>query len=70
MGSRPGRTSRLSASSPALWRSARRYPQFGYPFRLGVVVTYSLTEQGLMISLDATNTGGLPAPFGQASIPA
>ena len=39
-------------------------PQVGYPFRLGLVVTYSLTEQGLMISLEATNTGQGPAPFG------
>jgi aldose 1-epimerase len=39
-------------------------PQVGYPFRLGLIVTYSLTEQGLMISLKATNAGEGPAPFG------
>lgn len=39
-------------------------PQVGYPFRLRLVVTYSLTEQGLMISLEATNTGEEPAPYG------
>ena len=44
-------------------------PQVGYPFRLGLVVTYSLTEQGLMISLEATNTGLGPAPFGAAIHP-
>jgi aldose 1-epimerase len=38
--------------------------QAGYPFRLRLVVTYSLTEQGLAISLEATNTGQRPAPFG------
>jgi aldose 1-epimerase len=39
-------------------------PQLGYPFRLGLVVRYSLTEQGVTISLEATNTGEAPAPFG------
>jgi aldose 1-epimerase len=38
--------------------------QAGYPFPLGLVVTYSLTEQGLTISLEATNIGRRPAPFG------
>jgi aldose 1-epimerase len=38
--------------------------QTGYPFRLDLVVTYSLTEQGLTIGLQATNTGPGPAPFG------
>jgi galactose mutarotase-like enzyme len=36
--------------------------QAGYPFRLRLVVTYSLTEQGLAISLEATNTGQRPDP--------
>src|SRR5215211_1037937 len=35
--------------------------QAGYPFQLRLVVTYSLTEQGLAISLEATNTGHRPA---------
>jgi aldose 1-epimerase len=39
-------------------------PQDGYPFRLSLLVTYSLTEQGLTINLEATNTGPRPAPFG------
>ena len=38
--------------------------QTGYPFRLELVVTYSLTEQGLTVILEATNTGPDPAPFG------
>jgi aldose 1-epimerase len=44
-------------------------PQDGYPFRLGLVVTYSLSEQGLTISLEATNTGPGPAPFGASIHP-
>ena len=44
-------------------------PQIGYPFRLGLVVTYSLTKQGLVISLEATNTGPAPAPFGASIHP-
>jgi aldose 1-epimerase len=38
--------------------------QTGYPFRLELVVTYALTEQGLTIGLEVTNTGREPAPFG------
>lgn len=44
-------------------------PQDGYPFRLGLVVTYSLTERGLTISLQATNTGPGSAPFGASIHP-
>jgi aldose 1-epimerase len=39
-------------------------PQAGYPFRLALDVMYWLTEQGLEISLSATNTGSAAAPFG------
>src|SRR3712207_313179 len=39
-------------------------PQEGYPFRLELAVSYSLTEHGLTITLETTNTGGRPAPFG------
>ena len=44
-------------------------PQDGYPFRLALVVTYALTEQGLTISLEATNIGPVPAPFGASIHP-
>jgi aldose 1-epimerase len=44
-------------------------PQDGFPFRLTLVVTYALSEQGLMISLEATNTGPGPAPFGASIHP-
>jgi aldose 1-epimerase len=43
--------------------------QTGYPFRLELVVTYSLTEHGLTISLQATNSGPGPAPFGTSIHP-
>jgi aldose 1-epimerase len=62
----------LRDCQPAAQRGGARRevtPQIGYPFRLGLVVIYSLTEQGLMISLEATNTGEGPAPFRQVSIP-
>ena len=54
----------VSQQPSAVALGATVTPQVGYPFRLGLVVTYSLTEQGLMISLEATNTGEGPAPFG------
>ena len=44
-------------------------PQDGYPFRLELVVTYALSDQGLTISLEATNTGPRPAPFGASIHP-
>jgi len=44
-------------------------PQDGYPFRLALVVSYALSEQGLSISLEATNTGPGPAPFGASIHP-
>jgi aldose 1-epimerase len=39
-------------------------PQDGYPFRIALVVTYALAEDGLTIRLEATNTGPDPAPLG------
>jgi aldose 1-epimerase len=54
----------VSQEPSAVALTATVPPQDGYPFRLELVVTYSLTEHGLTITLEATNTGGGPAPFG------
>jgi aldose 1-epimerase len=54
----------ITQEASAVALSATVPPQLGYPFRLKLVVTYSLTEQGLLIGLEATNTGESPAPFG------
>ena len=54
----------VSQQPSAVALGARVPPSVGYPFQLGLVVTYSLTEQGLMISLEATSAGEGPAPFG------
>jgi aldose 1-epimerase len=54
----------ITQEASAVSLSATVPPPAGYPFRLRLVVTYSLTEQGLTISLEATNTGQGPAPFG------
>ena len=43
--------------------------QVGYAYRLWLLVTYALTEQGLTISVEATNTGPDPAPFGASIHP-
>jgi hypothetical protein len=43
--------------------------QVGYPYRLWLLVTYALTEQGLTISVETTNTGPDPAPFGASIHP-
>jgi len=45
------------------------HAQVGYPYRLWLLVTYALTEQGLTISVEATNTGPDPAPFGASIHP-
>ena len=44
-------------------------PQDGYPFRIALIVTYALSEEGLTISLEATNTGSGSAPFGASIHP-
>ena len=43
--------------------------QTGYPFRLALQVDYVLSEQGLAISLTATNTGPDSAPYGASIHP-
>jgi aldose 1-epimerase len=43
--------------------------QAGYPYRLALEVSYALSEQGLAISLAATNTGPHPAPYGASVHP-
>jgi aldose 1-epimerase len=54
----------ISEKSSTLTLGATVHAQTGYPFRLELRVTYSLTGQGLTIGLGASNTGGGPAPFG------
>ena len=44
-------------------------PQDGYPFRIGLAVRYALSDQGLTVSMEATNTGPAPAPFGASIHP-
>ncbi|AZI58488.1 galactose mutarotase [Nakamurella antarctica] len=39
-------------------------PQEGYPFPLRIDVSFELTAQGLVTSVDATNTGTAAAPYG------
>lgn len=40
------------------------WPQPGYPFVVGLSVTYGLAADGLTISLSADNRGSSPAPYG------
>ena len=54
----------MSHDSNAVALAATVPAQTGYPFRLELVVRYSLTEQGLTISMEATNTDRGPAPYG------
>lgn len=40
------------------------FPLTGYPFTLGVSVTYRLDDTGLTVTTTATNLGAEPAPYG------
>jgi aldose 1-epimerase len=40
------------------------WPQPGYPFAVGLSVTYRLAADGLTITLSADNRGSTPAPYG------
>lgn len=44
-------------------------PQVGYPFRIEVIATYSLSEFGLECSVSALNIGRTPAPYGTGPHP-
>ncbi|MFY0408148.1 aldose 1-epimerase family protein [Solicola sp. PLA-1-18] len=39
-------------------------PQDGYPFRLATSIAYALGDDGLTVTLETTNTGDVPAPYG------
>ena len=54
----------INEESSAVTLGATVPAQTGYPFRLELTVTYSLTRQGLTVSLGASNTSPRPAPFG------
>lgn len=45
------------------------FPQPGYPFLLDVVAEYRLGPEGLETTVSATNTGGVPAPYGVGQHP-
>jgi aldose 1-epimerase len=49
--------------------SHRLYPSPGYPFTLDLSATYTLSSQGLEVTLRATNVGRLPCPFGAGQHP-
>jgi len=54
----------LQHTGSAVTLEARLFPRPGYPFRLDLVVTYSLGENGLSVLLGAVNVGVTPAPYG------
>jgi aldose 1-epimerase len=54
----------LQQDGSSVTLEARLFPRPGYPFRLDLVVTYSLDASGLSILLGAVNVGVDPAPYG------
>jgi aldose 1-epimerase len=57
-----------TAEASARW-SHRLYPQPGYPFTLDLTVTYELSGNGLRLTVEAANVGGIPAPYGFGAHP-
>jgi aldose 1-epimerase len=47
----------------------RLYPSTGYPFSLDLGATYALSDDGLRVTLSATNIGAQPCPFGVGQHP-
>jgi aldose 1-epimerase len=48
----------------AVTQSVVLFPTEGYPYTLELVVTYRLTERGLVVQTRASNLGATPLPFG------
>ena len=44
--------------------TTRLYPMTGYPFLLDLTAMYALTDTGLTLTIEATNSGERPAPYG------
>jgi aldose 1-epimerase len=49
--------------------ATRIVPRTGYPFELDVEVHYALDDAGLTTTVEATNAGDAPAPYGVGSHP-
>ena len=45
------------------------HPRPGYPFTLGLTITYSVSDCGLAVHTQATNLGSEPLPFGAGQHP-
>lgn len=54
----------VRASATAVALRLRLGPTDGYPFRLDVALSYRLGDDGLAVTLGATNAGDTPAPYG------
>jgi aldose 1-epimerase len=54
----------LEHNSSSVTLEVRVFPRSGYPFRLDLVVTYSLDDAGLSVLIGAVNVGVDAAPYG------
>ena len=59
----------LDAAASSVTLGATIEPQAGYPWRVRVVTTYTLSERGLTQTVRATNLGPHPAPWGTGPHP-
>ncbi len=54
----------LSRTSSQVLLGLRLYPQDGWPFILGVEISYALSDAGLTVTTGVQNLGSTPMPFG------
>lgn len=59
----------VDQSSDSVTLAATVEPQTGYPWRIAIETTFTLTDQGLSQEVRATNLSATPAPFGAAPHP-
>lgn len=59
----------IDSSTTAVTLALDLPPQQGYPFTLGLTVTYSLSDIGLTVEVVALNAGERPCPYGAGAHP-
>jgi aldose 1-epimerase len=58
-----------SRTPESVTMALRFHPQPGYPFTLDLAATYALSDEGLHVTMRATNAGAGPCPFGAGHHP-
>lgn len=59
----------VARSADVVTLAAVLYPQTGWPGTVRVQITYALGTDGLTVTVEAMNAGGVPVPFGYGAHP-